>query len=214
MKDMEKKTVGRRPEAEAEVTRQRIIEVARQLFAERGFEAVGLREIANRAGATHGLVRHHFGTKLSVWKTVVDCADRDFSAALGPLAALDVSGDIRAAAAQFVHRFVEIAAQHPDLIRLLMHEGTQQGPRLAYLLQFLSSAHKQLAPMVQRLHADGLLKQFSTKTLFHFLLFSSATPFAMSSLSAGLIGAESSVKAQAGRITRTLGLIYDKKESD
>lgn len=198
------KASGRRPEAEAEETRQRIVSGARRLFAERGYEAVGLREIAGSAGTTHGLVRHHFGTKLAVWQTVADKADRDFSAAIRPMLEAEPGQDAREAAAQFLRRFIEIAAQHPDLTRLLMHEGTLRGPRLTYLLKYLSSAHRQLEPMVQRLHEQGLLTQFSAETLFHFLLFAGAAPFAMPSLSGGLIGDEMSVEAQASRIVKTL----------
>lgn len=201
---MEKKAAGRRPEAEAEITRQRILAAARLLFAQRGFDAVGLREIADTAGTTHGLVRHHFGTKMGVWQTVADSADRDFSAALGPVLDWAAEEDARTAAARFIRRFVEVAAQNPDITRLLMHEGTMEGPRLAYLLRYLSSAHRRLGPMVQKLHGCGLLTQFSTKTLFHFLLFSSAAPFAMPSLSAGLLGVDVSVRSQAERITKTL----------
>ena len=82
MEKIEKKTTGRRPEVEAEATRQRIVDAARHLFATRGFDAVGLREIADAAGTTHGLLRHHFGTKLAVWQTVADDADR-LSAVVG-----------------------------------------------------------------------------------------------------------------------------------
>lgn len=204
MENIEKKAAGRRSEVEAEATRRRIVDAARQLFAARGFDAVGLREIADAAGTTHGLLRHHFGTKLAVWQTVADDADREFSAALSPLLAFDFDQNVREVAVQFIQCFVEIAAQHPDLTRLLLHEGTLAGPRLAYLLKYLSAAHQQLGPMLKKLHAHGLLTQFSTETLFHFLLFSSAAPFALASLSAGLIGAESAVAAQADRITKTL----------
>jgi TetR/AcrR family transcriptional regulator len=201
---VKKQAAGRRPQAEAEATRQRIVNAARVLFAERGFDSVGLREISEAAGTTHGLVRHHFGTKLGVWQAVADSADRDFAAALGPLLEQDACTDARAAASRFIHRFVEISAEHPDLTRLLMHEGTVRGPRLIYLLRYLSSAHQRLGPMVEALHALGLVTQFSSETLFHFLLFSSAAPFALPSLSSGLIGGKLSARAQAERIIKTL----------
>jgi TetR/AcrR family transcriptional regulator len=201
---VKKRAVGRRPQAEAEVTRQRIVSTARALFAERGFDAVGLREISQAAGTTHGLMRHHFGTKLGVWQAVADSADREFVGALGPLLEQDPSGDARLAAARFIDAFVELSAQHPDLVRLLMHEGTVRGPRLDYLLRYLSSAHRRLSPMVARLHARGLVTQFSSETLFHFLLFSTAAPFALPCLSSGLIGSKLSVREQADRLIKTL----------
>jgi hypothetical protein len=108
------------------------------------------------------------------------------------------------AATRFINCFIEVSAQQPDLTRLLMHEGTVRGPRLSYLLRYLSSAHQRLGPMVERLHALGLATQFSSETLFHFLLFAGAAPFALPSLSGGLIGSKLSVRGQADRILKTL----------
>jgi AcrR family transcriptional regulator len=43
--------------------RARIRDAALALFAERGFAASSIREIAKAAGVSPGLVQHHFGTK-------------------------------------------------------------------------------------------------------------------------------------------------------
>jgi peroxiredoxin len=40
-----------------------ILEAAREVFTERGYARATIREIARRAGVTHGLVMRHFGTK-------------------------------------------------------------------------------------------------------------------------------------------------------
>jgi len=47
----------------AERTKAAIIGAARLLFAERDFSAVSIRDIAQAAGVSHGLVQHHFGTR-------------------------------------------------------------------------------------------------------------------------------------------------------
>lgn len=52
---------GRRPGTST--TRDQLIVAARELFAERGYDAATTREIAARAGVDPGMIRHHFGSK-------------------------------------------------------------------------------------------------------------------------------------------------------
>jgi AcrR family transcriptional regulator len=46
-----------------EASRAAILEAAREVFTERGYARATIREIARRAGVTHGLVMRHFGSK-------------------------------------------------------------------------------------------------------------------------------------------------------
>lgn len=48
---------------DAKVTRARILEIATTLFVERGYEDVGMREIAAKAGVTAAMINRYFGTK-------------------------------------------------------------------------------------------------------------------------------------------------------
>ncbi|PRY30029.1 TetR/AcrR family transcriptional regulator [Pseudosporangium ferrugineum] len=52
---------GRRPGNQD--TKQSILEAARQVFAERGFDKASIRAIAGDAGVDPALVHHYFGTK-------------------------------------------------------------------------------------------------------------------------------------------------------
>jgi len=51
------------PSEDAAPGRRQLLIAGMRLFAERGFAAVGLREIAAEAGVSLGLVRTHFGSK-------------------------------------------------------------------------------------------------------------------------------------------------------
>lgn len=51
------------PERPALKGRDRLIMVAMQLFAERGFDGVTVRDIAKEAGVSIGLINHHFDSK-------------------------------------------------------------------------------------------------------------------------------------------------------
>jgi Bacterial regulatory proteins, tetR family/Tetracyclin repressor-like, C-terminal domain len=46
-----------------EASRAAILEAAREVFSEHGYAGSTIREIARRAGVTHGLVMRHFGSK-------------------------------------------------------------------------------------------------------------------------------------------------------
>ncbi|WP_298494893.1 TetR/AcrR family transcriptional regulator [uncultured Maritimibacter sp.] len=75
-------------------TRLRILDAAEVLFGERGFAAVSLRDITDRAGVTLALASYHFGTKDALLEEVVErragplCAERE--ARLAVLADPDV----------------------------------------------------------------------------------------------------------------------------
>lgn len=47
--------------------REKLVEAAIRLFADRGPEDVSVREIATEAGVSHGSIRYHFGTKQALY---------------------------------------------------------------------------------------------------------------------------------------------------
>ncbi len=53
----------RRRRRDPEASRAAILQAAQEVFTERGYARATIREIARRAGVTHGLVMRHFGTK-------------------------------------------------------------------------------------------------------------------------------------------------------
>jgi AcrR family transcriptional regulator len=58
--------------AQREATTAALIDVARELFAERGYAAVGTEEIVKRAGLTRGALYHHFrGGKEELFRAVL-----------------------------------------------------------------------------------------------------------------------------------------------
>jgi AcrR family transcriptional regulator len=53
----------RQPKKTTAETRERVLEVAERLFAERGLDAVSVRDIIAEAEANLGAINYHFGTK-------------------------------------------------------------------------------------------------------------------------------------------------------
>jgi AcrR family transcriptional regulator len=60
--------------------REQLLDVGRALFAERGFEATSIEEIAARAGVSKPVVYEHFGGKEGLYAVVVD---REMQSLLG-----------------------------------------------------------------------------------------------------------------------------------
>jgi len=54
-----------------EATTAEVLDAARDLFAERGYDAVTVRDIAERAGVTHALVHQYVGSKAEIFRAVL-----------------------------------------------------------------------------------------------------------------------------------------------
>ena len=73
---------------DAAASKAKILAAARAVFAERGYAGGSIREIARRAGVTHGLVMRHFGSKEALLVAALPGV-RDLSRALqGPVQTL------------------------------------------------------------------------------------------------------------------------------
>src|SRR5262249_10702178 len=63
---------ARRPRLAASARRAQLVDVGRALFAERGYEATSVEEIAERAGISKPIVYEHFGGKEGLYAVIVD----------------------------------------------------------------------------------------------------------------------------------------------
>ncbi|KQH88068.1 TetR/AcrR family transcriptional regulator [Vibrio sp. Vb2880] len=69
---MTEKRQGRRSAQDAQKTRYHILKVAAAMFCELGYARVSLRSISEKAGVSHSLIRHHFGSKEKIWHSISD----------------------------------------------------------------------------------------------------------------------------------------------
>ena len=202
---------GRRTDAEAARTREAILGAAEKAFAERGFEGASLRAIAQDAGTTHGLIRHHFGSKAQVWEAVVDRAIARYVEpfnALAARAAREGPEAPRSLIEELVRRFVNISGRHPAFLRLALNEGAAEGPRLAYLHRRVRPFHRAFASLFDQVHARGHLQGFNRDNWFLALLMIGGAPFAVAPLSARLTGGKlldpDAIDAHADRVVLML----------
>jgi AcrR family transcriptional regulator len=61
-------------------TRERLMRAAERLFAERGIDAVSIRDITNEAGANSAAIHYHFGSKAALITAILDWRAADVAA--------------------------------------------------------------------------------------------------------------------------------------
>jgi AcrR family transcriptional regulator len=172
-------------------TRTALLDAAEHVFAERGFEATGIRDITDRAGVAHGLVRHHFASKEGLWRAVIDRAIDRYAAAMTPHATRAAAHPARplTATRDAARGFLDVSMRHPRVVRLILHEGIRGGSRLDYLLNRYLQVAATMGPLFQLAKNNGYLANFDQPSMFLFMLTAGAAPFALPALSAGVLGA-------------------------
>jgi len=76
---------GRRSQAEAEQTRERLLDAGEQLFSRHGYRGTSLREVAAVVGVRPFTVQHHFGSKRGLYEAVVGRWDTELMASVARL---------------------------------------------------------------------------------------------------------------------------------
>lgn len=99
-------------------TRNTLIETATCLFAERGYDAVGVLEIVETAGVTKPTLYHHFKNKLGLFEAIIAY----HSATLLPRVqqAATYEHDIIANIQKLVQTYFTYAQEYPTFYRLLL----------------------------------------------------------------------------------------------
>jgi TetR/AcrR family transcriptional regulator len=145
-------------------TKALIVEVARRRFADQGFSATSLTEIADEVGIRRPSLLHHFPSKEALYQQVLLSELADWGTLVHDAVMDATSGwpqveRVLRAAFQFFE-------EHPDFVRLIRREALDGGPMLSEQLRLV------LRPMfdrgVQFLQAQmdaGLLRRYDPAQL-------------------------------------------------
>ncbi len=164
----------------AEETRARILQKARDSFAEKGFDGASTREIAQEAGVTHSMITYHFGTKDALWREAV----RDMFALIDAQvnapdlyeATLDPVERFR----QQMRRYTRYCAQHPEHARITIAESIRGGPRLEWMIdEFVKQNHAGFMPQLKALMQEGILPRVPPASLLYAIVGMAQLPFVL-----------------------------------
>jgi TetR/AcrR family transcriptional regulator len=129
---IKKKT--KRTQERTEITRQKLLEAATQLFAYRGYDGVTVRDIEKSADVHRGLVAYHFTDKDSLWRAVADACFGQMRGKIDQRFAIlnELSEEERLAT--IVRFYVYFSAAHPEVSALVSQEATTKSWRIQYLI--------------------------------------------------------------------------------
>jgi AcrR family transcriptional regulator len=117
-----------KPAAPPREPRQRILDAAAEVFAERGFGGAGVDEIARRAGVNKAMLYYYVGDKAALFGEVVSACVGRISEAV--TAALAETEDPRARLRAIPRAFVRTVRERPFLPQLMLREIAAGGPNL------------------------------------------------------------------------------------
>jgi len=205
---------GRQSDKTAEQSKLAIIKAATQEFAEHGFEGSSLRNIAKQAGTTHGLIRHHFGSKEDVFYAVADYAIATFGEMEAQIISKLNPEDFKkpdvliATHKEIMRNFAKTAAKHPEMIRILMHEGSKPSERLDYLFTQIDELNQMHCIFFESMEQHGILSNWNADSCFLFILTNLGLTFGLSGVSSHYVGGDilspEQLEAHTERIINTL----------
>jgi AcrR family transcriptional regulator len=100
--------------------REQLIAIGRQLFAERGFDATSIEEVAARAKVSKPVVYEHFGGKEGLYAVVVD---REVRAILQRITTALTAGHPRELLEQAALSLLDYIEEETDGFRVLVRES-------------------------------------------------------------------------------------------
>ena len=175
----DRKPTGRPPAAEAPASLNDIYSAALKVFSEKGFDGTSVGALNRELGVSHNLMHRRFGSKEALWYATVDWAFGQIAYELNADDAL-AAPDVLVAMRAMVLRFLEVHAQHPEILRLVAVEGAAPSPRLTYLYEaHIAPLHAQLTAPLKPLVDRGVLSEVDVRSLHFLIAHGAAAPFSL-----------------------------------
>jgi TetR/AcrR family transcriptional regulator len=153
---------GQITRADADIFRR-----ALSTFAELGYQATTVRELAKRLDVSHNFINDRYGSKENFWRAVIDSAMQDMATDLNTSFDTWLDEDDAETLRAVITRFFALAANSPQVNRIVADESVRDSSRLDYLVEnYTRKFWDRLAPIIQRLMDDGRMPQVPLPLVF------------------------------------------------
>lgn len=109
-------------QTQKQATRERLIRVARQLFAERGFAGTSTGAILEKAGLARGALYHHFKDKRDLFRAVFEHVEEDLVQRVVEAAYAEPARPLWDRVVAGLEEFMVVASE-PGVQRIVLTEG-------------------------------------------------------------------------------------------
>lgn len=161
-------------------TRHKLLEVAIEVFAERGYDGASTREITRRAGIALSLLPYYFESKEALWRAAVDIVfgryRRRLRSKVSELKGLDEVTFAR----ETLREYVRFSAEHPEVYRFIMQEGTNRTERMKWMVEkHVWPVFNYVVRTVSRAQELGAAPPGRPEHIFMMLMAASASIYAL-----------------------------------
>jgi AcrR family transcriptional regulator len=175
-----------------EATREAVLDAALALFAERGFDGASIRDIADRAGISHAVIRQHFGAKEDLWRAAVEYM---FARFFDEMDAQNWGEDrpLKQRLEAFLRNYVLYCARHPEHVRIMMHESLGDSERLDWMVEhYVAPAHRNIEPLLRAAMEAGYVPQMPVASLVYTIAAAAQSLFALGAEARRIYGIDTS----------------------
>ena len=192
--------------------REQLLESALVEFGAKGFDGASTRSIAQRVNAHQPQINYHFASKEALWFAAVDHLFELLGAELADLpllARVDDPQELASVFAEAIRRFVRFAAAHPQLNRIMVHEGTEDTDRLRWMVdRHVRPLYDAIRVVWERLRDAGIAAPIDSATVHYVIVGAASLPFVNAPEARLLTGVEPTdaawVDAHANGLVATL----------
>jgi TetR/AcrR family transcriptional regulator len=162
--------------------REALLQSALVEFGSKGFDGASTRAIARRVEAHQPQINYHFESKAALWTAAVDYLFGLLGKTLNGVIPAEPTGmDVSALALAFadgIRRFVGFAAAYPELNQIMVHEGTADSDRLAWMTEtHVRPVFNAIRPAWQRLRDAGVAAPIEGEILYYVLVGAASLPY-------------------------------------
>jgi AcrR family transcriptional regulator len=169
--------------------RSRILQVAEEEFARQGYNGVGMREIAARAGIHSATLYHYFSGKEELFFSVIERVFHDAHQWIQETLSRPLGG--REKLVFFIEKQFDFLATHQNYFRIILHERLSNSPRLQEIARrFIAPLVQTLSSLLEELARSGVLRPVDQRIALFQLMTVNAAHIVFAPLLTVVLGEE------------------------